>query len=120
MPALFSPHIKISGRPVEGLKKSHTDAILFVVLEALEAKYIHRTGIEPVPLAWKASMITTSPSVFCTGLLLLRLDCLGWPFLVVPLLPPAVHWGQGVQGALPSGPSFSPSFLSRSRSKGVN
>jgi hypothetical protein len=25
---------------------------------------IHRTGIEPVPLAWKASMITTSPSVF--------------------------------------------------------
>jgi hypothetical protein len=26
-------------------------------------KLLHRTGIEPVPLAWKASMITTSPSV---------------------------------------------------------
>ncbi len=26
-------------------------------------KKLHRTGIEPVPLAWKASMITTSPSV---------------------------------------------------------
>jgi hypothetical protein len=24
---------------------------------------IHRTGVEPVPLAWKASMITASPSV---------------------------------------------------------
>jgi hypothetical protein len=29
---------------------------------------VHRTGIEPVPLAWKASMITTSPSV-CVNLI---------------------------------------------------
>ena len=27
-------------------------------------KKLHRTGIEPVPLAWKASMITASPSVW--------------------------------------------------------
>jgi hypothetical protein len=30
----------------------------------IEKKLLHRTGIEPVPLAWKASMITTSPSVW--------------------------------------------------------
>jgi hypothetical protein len=30
----------------------------------VKKKLLHRTGIEPVPLAWKASMITTSPSVF--------------------------------------------------------
>ena len=29
----------------------------------VRSKKLHRTGIEPVPLAWKASMITTSPSV---------------------------------------------------------
>ena len=29
----------------------------------IHIRHVHRTGIEPVPLAWKASMITTSPSV---------------------------------------------------------
>ena len=28
---------------------------------------IHRTGVEPVPLAWKASMITASPSVLTSS-----------------------------------------------------
>ena len=37
--------------------------IIVAVWSEKRFKEIHRTGIEPVPLAWKASMITTSPSV---------------------------------------------------------
>jgi hypothetical protein len=29
----------------------------------MNLKSIHRRGVEPLPLAWKASMITASPSV---------------------------------------------------------
>jgi hypothetical protein len=42
---------------------------------------LHRTGIEPVPLAWKASMITTSPSVLMilsNNTLHVLKNCLQW------------------------------------------
>jgi hypothetical protein len=43
--------------------KGARERVALIILY-LSRKIIHRTGIEPVPLAWKASMITTSPSVF--------------------------------------------------------
>ena len=32
-------------------------------IKTAEIEQIHRRGVEPLPLAWKASMITASPSV---------------------------------------------------------
>ena len=42
-------------------------ALQYYDTKAKKEKDLHRRGVEPLPLAWKASMITASPSAYDIG-----------------------------------------------------